>query len=1004
MEQLYSTSNADLVNHYQVTLQEIQKSPQGAAVAAYLLQTPSRNCRYFGALTYSVVILNNELNSGQVKDLVLLLHSHIQSLLSDEASVASNMFIIQKLFSDLLLIYTKYALANPNPILLFVHAITGTRSEEPLQNILGHLQPMTLELVLLFFSTLVEDIFRANSKSSTLHTAVFEDILPLLLCTYEYLLQLLNMNQLQDSLSIQSLKALTPWMSYISNVNAEIRYESTHVSILTQFVFLFFSKHVQWNENNYLIQLQLCLRILGDIFETNPALLTMNEKDAVASLLFDPGSWGFHFQNDIVLTDARYEHEEEINAYVDLVLSVLQFNTIKISKSILDPSTQNVIQNTLSLTHLNGASFEDDPTSERMLEFWEELTNAYTDSSEMFDALFKEKNDPQFQQAFECRQKEILVEVCRVYWRKIHLPSHECYTSSRAEFNSYRRAVADFFQVVYSFLKTELYSMLTDSLVLSTSTDDIEALGNEEAVLFLLFKINDDAVYFESQANALLPFSFKIMQSPVIEHFRKLAIDDPSNTVAVSTFVQYLSSNVFFFQTNEGSSYLGDVFDIIFSIIVSSNHTLSLLASKTATRICEKCSRHLVQFLPNLEVIIVEMLNNIGIDGLIRLRMFNAYTVVARTVDNEEQFGKILYGMVSQLRDTANIVLASIQESGKCSEIQEEYLVSLLLCLVGVAKGSALPDEVIDNLTKENAEAFKTFWLNDPIEIKPLVFSVLRAFLMENQVLRQMPIVVEKCTLVIRAGLGEELGGPFEFSPEVILDLVESIMKGLRNPNSVPHIFNLVECFITVNFGSLDTARVEKLSHLVFFNNMNFLKSDPDLLKGTIDVFAKFIDCKPELIVHSEFFVKFILPCAAEGLHANELFIIKSISKFWTGLLNLKKGTQVDQRTVVQLIELTWGHILTSNLVLSFLKAPRSNLEHFYAIFRSLLAKFPVKFKLWLIEVMQLEQVVSLAEPKERETFVNQLMLTRGRRAANDVLKAFWLKCNHLVEYNNQNF
>lgn len=170
-------------------------------------------------------------------------------------------------------------------------------------------------------------------------------------------------------------------------------------------------------------------------------------------------------------------------------------------------------------------------------------------------------------------------------------------------------------------------------------------------------------------------------------------------------------------------------------------------------------------------------------------------------------------------------------------------------------------------------------------------------------------------------------------------------------------------------------------------------------------MFSKIIECKPSLIILSSFFNSTILPCAVDGVQSNEQFIIKSISKFWNNLLNLKKGSREDQ-DIVQglLIDLAWGQLLTNSLVVTFLKAPRSNLDHYYSIFRSLLGKYPVKFKQWLVVIVLLLEISESIGMKERDLFINQLVLTRGRRAANDVLKAFWLKCNHLVEYNNQNF
>lgn len=990
------------MNKCQVALQEVQRSPQGATVAAHLLQMPSRNCRYFGALTYSVVITNNKLEDSQVTDLVDLIYSHIQSLIND-GDVLGNNFVIQKLFSNLLLLYSKYLAAYPNPVLSFAQLLTKLSEQMP--TLLRMLLPVQLELLLIFFTTLVEDSFRSNVNSAAMHRSIFEDLIPRLIELFQYLTLLRSQGHLLHDLTLHSLKCLSAWMSYIANVNAEIRYEPQHIRILKLYTFLFFEKNLNAENDEYLDEVQLCLHILGEVFETNPNLFTLDEKQAILGLLFDHASWGHSFLMEILLTDSRFEHEDLVNAFVDLALYVLQHNMIRLSKTILEPASQSILQIAMAMTDLDGASFENDQVSERMLEFWEEFINVYIDSGEVFETLFELRDDAEFKRSFEYQRSQILQQVCRIYWKKIHIPAFGVFTTVKAEFNSYRRTVADFFLVAYSFLKADLYKLLCEALLANLKEADQgnRCLEDVEATLFLLYNINDDAVYFESQANALLPFSSVIMHSSMIQQFRSLKLDDPSNKLPLSTFIQYLSSNVFYFETNEGSQYLGSVLDVIFLIIVSNDSSLSLLASKTATRICEKCSRHLIQFLPNLEVIILEMLKNYEIDGLIRLRMFNAYTVVARTCTDEVQFAEALYGMLSQVKDTAASLLRSIESS--CSQVQEDYLTSLLSCVVGVAKGSSLTDDITEVMSEERSQFYRDYWHRDPMEIKSVVLSIIELFMTEAPAISDLPIIVEKCTLIVKAGFGEEFGGPFEFGQNTVIDLVQNMMSKLRNPNAVPHVFSLIECFVGVEYRTLDRSQVELLSTLVFAKNIDFLKSDPDLLKGAIDVFSKIIECKPSLIILSSFFNSTILPCAVDGLQSNEQFIIKSISKFWNNLLNLKKGSREDQ-DIVQglLIDLAWGQLLTNSLVVTFLKAPRSNLDHYYSIFRSLLGKYPVKFKQWLVVIVLLLEISESIGMKERDLFINQLVLTRGRRAANDVLKAFWLKCNHLVEYNNQNF
>ncbi|KAM9888902.1 hypothetical protein OXX79_012539 [Metschnikowia pulcherrima] len=234
------------------------------------------------------------------------------------------------------------------------------------------------------------------------------------------------------------------------------------------------------------------------------------------------------------------------------------------------------------------------------------------------------------------------------------------YEQIRSEFNAYRSNVADFFLVVYSLLKSDFYRSMSESLIEASADLNSRTVLDVEATMYILYKINDDAVYFESQALSLAPFASQIFESGLLSKFKTFKADDSTNSTMLATLVQFCSSNVFYFKTENGSKHLGDVLEIVFPLVLSNEHTaLALSASKTAMRICEECSKCLISFLPDLESIVIGMLNNPEIDSLIRSRMFNALSVIARSIRDVQEHGKILSGMVSAIANAASLAIRS---------------------------------------------------------------------------------------------------------------------------------------------------------------------------------------------------------------------------------------------------------------------------------------------------------------------------------------------------------
>lgn len=1008
IQALYSTNNQEQVSGLLKSLRDLQRSEHGQALADHLLQLPNLNSRYFGALTYAVVIQYlDEASESQLNGLIQSLGTHLQNFAQDVSAIGSNLLVLRKLMSDLAQIFIRHP-SSRNPVSTLLEAVSGNQFHDTLSfaSCISSLPAEQFILSLSFFAILIEDATRLNDYKLAVHPAVKIEIYPLLITCVNYVTHLHSRGNLSYEVDLEMSKTLASWMVYIPNIGCELRFSADDVAPITEYLLFHIEGDCDVNNENSLQLSKECMAVFAEILESNAALLSTETKLVLYRRLFDDGEWGSSFLNQVVFTERREEFEEEVNSYVFLAIVIAQLNLIRLSKSILQPQTRNVLSILYRLTAIEGVPFIDESISEQMLIFWEEFANVYVDLEDLVEVLLESNSDPGFAEAFNNEKRRIFDQVAKIYWTKIRIPEFSAYQSMKSDFLSYRSNVADFFLIVYNLLKSPFYGDLANFVAENANSNPNESqLGEIEATLFLLYKINDDSSYYESQTRELIPYSRAIFSNGIARSFQQLPTSFDLSVVHTSTFLQYLNSNEFFFSSDEGFEYLGEAFNFLIPIIMKGGKPLAFLASKTVTNLCEQCSQRLLDFLPSLEPVVLEMLKNPDIDSLVRLRMFNAFSVIARSIKDLEEHARLINGLITTIADAAHSMIDIAKD--ELNEEQEEYLVSLISCIVNIAKGSGLPDETIDDMSEEEQAQYKEFWMADPLQTKQMVLLIVQELSMNYPPLRQKTIVIEKSTQVFKAGLGEKLNGPLTFDDTTVADYAISINNVLNNPNAIPYVFALIESLVKLNYRELQPEIVQELVSRLLTERLDFLKTDPDMIKSAIDLASKIIECKPALIIHTDAFINIILHFALDGLDANETFIVKSILKFWTNFTSLKRGTESDHTRMNEIfLQHQLGPALTQHLLKAFLRAPRSSLENYYMIFRAIIGKFTVHIKQWLIDALASPETTAGSRVKEKdlEMFVHRLVVTRGRRAANDVLKNFWLLVNGFVEYNTQTY
>lgn len=998
-------------------LQRLQKSEDGPHMARLLLSHhTSPNCRFFGALTYTVII-NNGIAEADVLGLVRLQIEPIKALLETEHYNAT-LFIVKKLLSNLSLLFIQHSNVFDAPLRWLVLAL-GDDGALNASACIESLSQLRLSILLLFSLILVEDICKQESANSAIHERIASG------ATFELTSRILArlLPQVPTEIDLQALDCIMSWVTYTSLAESRsaVRYQYFKCNFMLDednnttkddsdsIVIAFLLRH--FNLSMLIELVAKAVAVATEILEINPRLLSPDSRQWLKVQLFSREGFGALQMRLLLGSDGTYH--DELCGMVTLMTTLLSHDMLHLAKTLTCAESEHLLAVLVDLTNFPGTAIEEETISDLLLPFWEDLCNVFVDDEEMFAALFA--NEPALVRIhFEQTRNSLFQHVCSIYWRKAHLPQDpHVLASLGAEFIHYRNNVADLFIASYSLLKEPFYLQICDNVV--AKLDKIDGgVADLESSLFLLYKVTDDCLYLESLSTLMLPHVERIFAHGLIPRVQSQASEDMLHSHLYSTTVNFVSSVQFYFKSPVGSAYLGDVLDMLFGVVLGNGErALSLRVSRTILKICQECRQKLVDYLPNLEQLLGAMLRNPNIDNVIRQRIANCYTSIARCFRQELRFGLIVKAELEEIHSCALSALLSADSLE--TEAKVDYLVSLLACVVEVGKSCQIPEEADEffELPQQQQEAAQ-YWNLDPLGVQALVLEIIEKFsLGDSPAVLQLvqSTVTEKCCLIIKSGLSESFKGPFVFDITIILDYVAAKMDdcaSLHMTSSVPYLYGLAECVININSSTLTPPMVDQLLQKIFLQHVFFLKTDPDMVHSCISMFATILEKKPSLVIYNQMFASNIVDFGLYGLLAQESLVVRVSLRFWLTLLALKKGSFEDQTAVKDLMVTTnCGQIFVHTLLQSFIDSPRSNLDYYYQVFRNLIAKFAPHFKNWMLIVrpdISVKGERGGLDPRMYDNFISKLVLTRGLRTTNEVLKTFWLQVNGLVEFSKVSY
>jgi len=959
------------------------------------------NCKFFGALTYTVNLnhyktIQENINIDEILQRLLIHTSNqINELLFQSGK---NYFIIRKLFSNLSLIFNSYKLrdlqwVNPLNSLIVTLISNSPPSIENLNNQvnlmeffqLANKQKIFLKLIINFSSIIVEDLLKIgrDAQKVPIHELVYSDLYQTTKASLIYCFE-----SGDDELKFLGLEGLQSWIQYISFVenNTAVRYHD--LNDLLQFLFIFLQ-----DENEEI--LSKAMELLTDIFENNPLLMNHDLRKKFSAMLMS--QWSLKIIN-------QYMEAEDFDALTNfgsLVIAFLEIDCMQLTKNIMQNQNSEFLKFLLNLTNFPLIPIIQENLSRKFVDLWCQVLEIFTDDMDMLITTLK--NDSLLIEETTKNSGILFQELSMIYFNKIQLSiiSNPEFKHNEQEFFSFRADSMEIFELIFTKLGPDLYQNLASSILNNSDINQVEAslyILTGLSMNFMPDNVDDRII---NSVETLFQGNFLTTYNDLTK-----SLDSVNTQLYVKTSIKFLGAIEFFYK-KKNVDYLNTVIDYLFTCL-KNFPSLQFLISKTVMDICDNCRTQLVSSIPNFEPILVEMIRNPGINNYTREKFINSISCIIQSLPDPITQESHVYHIIELIESTCQPFMEKASQNNITQE-EVEFLISLFTSLYELGKGLSLPDD-LEEEQPELYNNFLVFYKNNDGRIQHKVSNIVNMFAVEIQSLANNSEVSEKACLIYKIGLLEEFG-PFAFSNQTVLQFAMTKSALQNTPQVLTYILELLITLISTGLHSkptnqniLSQSEVSNIIQHFVINQYEVISQDPDLLQISLNLLTSILVHKPAFLLHEETSLAFAIQTAMSLLYSHEKFVIKAASKFWVTFLSARKTSAEDSKLIQQSVENNIGPTLTFKVFESLIDASRSDVDTYSSIIVVLFAKYQLRFKDWcrdaLLEIDNQRQASGKHPIQDRELFIKKLIVTRAStRKCNELIKEFWITTNGLISY-----
>lgn len=892
--------------------------------------------------------------------------------------------------------------------------------------------PTFNELSLIFTEIIIEDVTKYQSRKhgvTKVHEVVHEHlyISTMALLNVNITLQVNQMHNITKlQLNENVFQCTAAWINYISRAR-NITSVTMDLSEIFQNLLNLMCQSTEQTDNFYIAE--KVLTILANVFATDPTLMSFDLRQQVEVIFLgisrlsntnidtSKNAWMLQYMNHLV----THEMTEELKELAICIVDYLQISNLDVCNKLFTTIhsngtdiSQEYIKVLLQMTNFPLVPVMQEFFSVRMVDFWSDLSDSYVN-------LPNESLLPNSTQI----GIEIFQQVINIYLPKISLEnqrkiieedSHD--DSGIHEFDDFRSAVTDLSQNLWSILGNE---HLTNMLVSGIGSSDASLLPEEskmsafyqvEAMTFVANSLMSDMTLSESPWILNILNKNKYFISNILVLFQ-VGIQMPATDKAMSLFKiniirsssKMIGTLAGYFTKNE--THLSACVQTLFQGLESCsmngnankevNDKIEVMIIKTISIVCSICRQQLSgQYLDHFTSVFSSLIQpSSTVSSFTRSRLAKSigYIIECCVQNGPEEQAKYIVQILDMIESLIEQVLDSpidIQSQRK------DYVLNLLSCISEFGSALIHDEDYESPALIQQLQQFHNFWNNDPFQVRSKLLAMIEK-LLSNPTYNKDSSFVEVCCLILGKALTLPDQDPhfLRYSMSDITTFMLKYTPVVELTTCLPFFIYLLEK-LTIQFKS--QLNVDEFDYL--FNEMfikyypGLIERDPDLLQMMINFVVTILDKAPHLLLTSKCLPNFIIPECLKLLPSNEKFTIVAVTKFWTKFINNRKYSQSDLMTMQNLIGIN-GQQLVYQTMYGLYHTQRSDLNSYTDLIRGLVAKFPMDTKNWLVST--LPQICD--KPSIHENFVNRLFVTRGSRAAGNVILNWWLECTALPSY-----
>ncbi|KAI0849349.1 ARM repeat-containing protein [Daldinia vernicosa] len=983
VHELYKPNPPQTISRIQEILQTLQKSPGGWQLADGLLSRPDQNVKFFGALTFTVK-LNTESLSDE--DAVSVLQKLISFLITSLRDGTAG-FVVKKLCSTLVTYFIHYSHTWPRCIRHLSYCldsriyvpIEDTDGASPYEDIVQSLDVENLYAVSWFAQILPSEAEKIDTKPVKyipLHERLANNAADVVVLLVHGIKPVSDSN----TRPADSISCLQAWLQYVQR--------SSKQPLIQQF------RKLVGPVINCLPHAELydaAVGLLTDALEDWPLFFVGDHIESLYAVF--ESDWARDRYRSLI------ESEEMDDDDVHFGLFMLSFGNAQ-AKDLADGANeraQRFLAMLAGLLSAKGYPGVDDKIFVPALEFWGTFVEILVETVYEDSTGERRWDKPPVLQIMQAVSESS---------RKIQYPHITIYNSwdstERVAFGDARKDVADFLQSVYTIIGKELVSMFAKNMLEALPRS---AWAELEAAAFCLGSLSDclpDESSFDDILTQIFGSSlFDLLcqgQSVVPVRARQTCL------ALIERYSEYFGHH---------AEFLPAALNLLFSAV--GDRHLALPSSKSIYTLCSSCRSILT---PEVDTFLEQYgtLRSSELDSLAEERVVGAIASIIQAVPEDTRklnaFKRLLtmvgvdveaslqlssYGEGSLLPPDNPVIIRAYDFAQRpdapvsASEVSLNLATRALRCLCSIAKGIQAPSEALVDLEADD-EGTQVSSNSDLQQIQVDIMNILARL---KETFSSNSEVIDVICSILRAGFSETEPGPFVFPPQMVTEFITS-----RWDNRVATVVNTASVFVTsLNSGNQKSYVAEALSQLLpwvfsLLNQLSEPEQDPELAQYGIEFAQRVMSKRPEILMSQPAnMLEFLFMFAIKLLNGNEPLPKAAAADFWSTFISLRT-TDENTRAIVENAITYLGPKLSESLIQNIGgKAARSELDKLSEPLKKLVAQ-QVNARQWLGVALQDPTFPSdKVSPEDKELFLKKVIMLRGQRATNALVRTFWLAC-----------